>query len=247
MNSNELVLQKLEEMEARQQERYAATEARLAEMEARQQERDAARDAATEARLAEMEVRQQERDAARDAATEARLVEMEVRQQERDAAVEIRLTNLEDAVKEILKDGADQRLNQVKLEGAIQTLDTKVGGKDDITDMMSNAVRDQLDKLKQKLEEIVEERWWAPRVTKLETFAEKLDVTPDLLREFTQTIEYREEAEKIIRVQEQYPEEFQAWVSSVKSPVDQIERRLFLSRDKVCEILTDMKVEYQNS
>ena len=149
MNSNELVLQKLEEMEARQQEndaaRDAATEARLAEMEVRQQERDATRDAATEARLAEMEVRQQERDATRDAATEARLVEMEVRQQERDAAVEIRLTNLEAAVKEILKDGADQRLNQVKLEGAIQTLDTKVGGKLETLDFKVESKFDALD------------------------------------------------------------------------------------------------------
>ena len=112
-----------------------------------------------------------------------------------------------------------------------------------IEEMIANSVREQLDKLMKDIEQIVHDRWWG-RITKLETFAEKLGVDPNLFKALTETIVYREEAEKIIRVQEQYPIEFQKWVSSVKSPVENIGQRLFLERDKICEILTDMNVEY---
>ena len=96
----------------------------------------------------------------------------------------------------------------------------------------------------QQLEKLVHQRWWR-RITTLEKFAEKLGVIPEIVRTLTQSPEWGEEAEKIIRVQEKYPTAFQRWCNSVKCPVANIEQRLFLTRDKICEILTDMNVEYK--
>ena len=109
--------------------------------------------------------------------------------------------------------------------------------------MIRNALREQLDLLMQDLEKLVHYRWWR-RITTLEKFAEKLGVIPELVHTLTQSPEWGEEAEKIIRVQEKYPAQFQRWCDRVKSPVENIEKRLFLTRDKICEILTDMNVEY---
>ena len=114
MNRDELILKKLEEMEAQQAERDAA-------LKAQQDERDAA-----------LKAQQDERDAA-----------LKAQQDERDAALEIRLTNIEtkvrdvqsevrdvrSQVKDVLKDSADQRVNQTRLEGELHTLDSKLIGK----------------------------------------------------------------------------------------------------------------------
>ena len=99
MNRDELILKKLEEMEAQQVERDAA-------LKAQQEERDAV----LEIRLAHIET------GVRDVRSEVKDVRSEVK-------------DVRSEVKDVLKDSADQRVNQTRLEGELHTLDSKLIGK----------------------------------------------------------------------------------------------------------------------
>lgn len=69
-----------------------------------------------------------------------KLEEMEARQRERDAMLESRLTKIESEMKEdvkdiraqltmVLKDNAELKVNQTKLEGDLHSVDFKLTGK----------------------------------------------------------------------------------------------------------------------
>ena len=58
----------------------------------------------------------------------ARDAEIEARQKERHEALETRITSIEAEVKDIRKDGAEQKVRQTKLEGDLQLLDSDLKG-----------------------------------------------------------------------------------------------------------------------
>ena len=110
MNRDELILKKLEEMEAQQAERDAALKAQQEERDAALKAQQEERDAALEIRLAHIE-------------TEVRDVRSEVK----DVRSEVK--DVRSEVKDVLKDSADHRVNQTRLEGELHTLDSKLTGK----------------------------------------------------------------------------------------------------------------------
>ncbi len=86
-------------------------------------------------KILEMDEAQKQRDAEqkqRDAEQKQRDAEQKARdaaQKQRDADLDARLTALESDVAEIRKELVVQSVNQAKLEGNLQTAETKLGGK----------------------------------------------------------------------------------------------------------------------
>lgn len=86
-------------------------------------------------KILEMEEAQKQRDAEqreRDAEQKARDAEQKARdaaQKQRDADLDARLTSLESEVAEIRKEQVAQGINQARLEGKLQTAETRLGGK----------------------------------------------------------------------------------------------------------------------
>ena len=87
-----------------------------------------------------------------------------------------------------------------------------------------------------KLQDIVNERWFASRVVNQVNYADNLDLPLDVLQQFVSTPEYVAAAEAIIRAYE----DMEKWTKSVKQPITQIARRMFLPMDKIIAILADM-------
>ena len=107
-----------------------------------------------------------------------------------------------------------------------------------VAEAITNGIKRQQDQLMAKLQDIVNERWFASRVVNQVNYADNLDVPLEVLQQFVSTPEYVAAAEAIIRAYE----DMEKWTKSVKQPITQIAQRMFLSMDKIIAILADMNI-----
>lgn len=108
----------------------------------------------------------------------------------------------------------------------------------DIQQAIADGIKRQQDDLMTKLQDIVNERWFSSRVVNQKNYADKIGVPLDVLQLFVSTPEYIAAAEAMIRSYD----DMEKWTKTVKQPITQIARRMFLSMDKIIAILADMNV-----